>query len=139
VNQLVQEIGLELAHLSNTSEEVLATSLLVMPELLADFDEYNQFLDIAEQIISDQNLDGVIQIASFHPNYQFAGAQPDALQNYSNRSPYPLLHFLRESMVTKAVDGAIDTLAVSEQNKATLAKVGHRELKRRLDRCFEVE
>jgi hypothetical protein len=132
INELQIEVTRELELLAATPESDLATSVLAVPALLEDFADYNQFLDTADALIDRVDLSGVIQVASFHPQYQFAGAGPDDIENYTNRSPYPLLHFLRESMVTEAVDGPIDTLEIPGQNKAMLERLGRAEVAARL-------
>src|SRR3546814_12178711 len=80
----------------------IETTLLIHPRVLEHFYDYNQFLDSADQLLERMQLDGVYQIASFHPEYQFAGTAPDAAENYSNRAPYPLLHLLREASRSEA-------------------------------------
>src|SRR5262249_25981062 len=92
--------------------------------VLNDFLDYNDFLDIAEARLADLRLAGVIQIASFHPNYQFAGTAPDALQNYTNRSPYPMLHLLREESIAGVAADADELLKIPGRNIATLDALG---------------
>jgi len=138
-DQLAQDVSYEAMHLVRVSEEETATSILAVSELLSDFDEYNQFLDVADGVVVELGLEGVLQIASFHPQYQFSGTRADALENYTNRSPYPLLHFLRESQISQAVDGPIDTSTIPTQNKAALAAVGLEEMQLRLKRCLVAE
>ena len=91
-----------------------------MTNLLADFGDYNQFLNVADDLLIDNDWEGEFQVASFHPHYQFADTEPADVENLTNRSPYPLLHLLRESSVTKAVDGHPDPERIPEDNIATL-------------------
>lgn len=100
---LVYKLEDELKKLAETPVEDLETTLLVIPETLHDFYDYNDFLDIAESIIEENDYMGVFQIASFHPKYQFAGTKPGDNENLTNRAPYPILHLLREESLEKAV------------------------------------
>jgi hypothetical protein len=96
------------------------TTLLVHPNALLAFTDFNDFLDAADAALEDLALDGVLQIASFHPDYQFAGTDPDDLGNASNRSPYPTLHLLREASVERAVEAFPEAEAIFENNLNTL-------------------
>jgi hypothetical protein len=100
------------------------TTLLVLPHALADFLDFNDFLDRADAALESLDLDGEIQIASFHPDYQFAGTAADDVTNCSNRSPYPILHLLREDSVERAVDAFPDAADIFERNMATLQTLG---------------
>ena len=93
--------------------------------MLVDFLDYNDFLDVADAAVSELNLDGEIQVASFHPDYQFADTQYDDIDNFSNRSPYPTLHLLRESSVEKAVAAFPDAANIYARNIETLRQLGH--------------
>ena len=101
------------------------TTLLIHPQALADFLDYNDFLDIADAAIEELGLTGIIQVASFHPHYRFADTEPDAIENYSNRSPYPMLHLLREASVERAVAQFADTGRIPDRNIETLRRIGH--------------
>lgn len=92
--------------------------------MLQDFLDFNDFLGAADALVEDLELDGELQIASFHPDYQFEGTEPEDIGNYSNRSPYPTLHLLRESSIERAVESMADTDAIYEANMATLEKLG---------------
>lgn len=96
------------------------TLLLVVEHLLADFDDFNDFLDVADALLDARGLGGAIQVASFHPDYAFAGAAADDPANWTNRAPYPTLHLLRESSVARAVDVHGDTAAIPERNQRLL-------------------
>lgn len=104
--------------------EALETTILIHPYIMADFADYNEFLALADALIVELDLDGVLQIASFHPNYCFADAHPEDLSNATNRSPYPMLHLLREESVSNAVAIYPDADAIVARNQATLARLG---------------
>jgi hypothetical protein len=106
----------ELMLLEETPADELETTLVVLAEALPDFLEYNQFLGQAEQLLTDSGWQGVFQIASFHPQYQFDETLPDAAENLTNRSPYPLLHLLREESLAKAIAAYPDTQTIPERN-----------------------
>jgi len=100
------------------------TTLLIHPNALVDFAEFNDFLDAADAALEELDLEGVLQVASFHPNYQFADAAADDLGNATNRSPYPTLHLLREASVERAVAAFPEAEAIYEANIATLEALG---------------
>ncbi|MES3013429.1 MAG: DUF1415 domain-containing protein [Pseudomonadota bacterium] len=100
------------------------TTLVIHPNALTDFDEFNDFLDAADAALEDRGLAGVLQIASFHPRYRFADAAADDLGNATNRSPYPTLHLLREASVERAVEAFPEAEAIYENNIATLDALG---------------
>lgn len=114
----------ELLHLASVDASVAETTLLVHPHVLGDFLDYNDFLDVADALLIDLGLEGELQVASFHPTYQFADAPPDAIENHTNRSPYPTLHLLREASVDAAVAVVPDTDAIYERNIDTLRALG---------------
>lgn len=97
-------------------EPGIATTLLIHPCVLLDFSEYNAFLDVADSLLQEMQLEGTFQIASFHPQYCFADAEENDPANYTNRSPFPLLHLLREEDVTRAVDTHPDVDGIPERN-----------------------
>jgi len=101
----------------------IETTLLIHPEVLTDFEDYNDFLDLADSLLKNLNLEGEIQIASFHPSYCFSGSKPDDPENLSNRSPYPLLHLLREDSVTRAIKSHADIEAIPKKNIALLRQL----------------
>jgi uncharacterized protein len=100
------------------------TTLLIHPFVLTDFFEYNFFLGEAERALQALDLVGTLQVASFHPDYRFARTRPEAMRNYTNRSPYPMLHLLREDSVTRAVEAFPDPALIYEKNEATLDALG---------------
>jgi uncharacterized protein len=114
----------ELETLAQANPERIETTLLVHPNLLGDFTEFNDFLDAADQLLEVMDLAGVIQVASFHPQYQFAGTEEGDMGNASNRSPYPTLHLLREESVERAVDAFPEADKIYEANIRTLEALG---------------
>ena len=121
---LLAQLGEELLLLRDTPADQIDTTLLVHPDVLGDFLDYNDFLEQADALVEALELDGILQVASFHPDYQFAGSEPDAVENFTNRSPYPTLHLLREDSVSRAVDAYPDPDAIIERNVATLRALG---------------
>ena len=121
---LLAELGEELLLLRDTPAEQVDTTLLIHPQLLGDFLDYNDFLETADALVETLDLDGVLQVASFHPDYQFAGSTPDAVENFTNRAPYPTLHLLREDSVSRAVETFPDPEAIVERNVDTLRRLG---------------
>jgi len=124
VAALMADLVHELQHLAAADPEALDTTLLVHPQVLGDFLDYNDFLDLADAALEELGLDGVLQIASFHPQYQFEGTEPDAVENLSNRSPHPTLHLLREDSVERAVAAFPEAEAIYERNIETLRALG---------------
>ena len=121
---LLEQLGEELALLRDTPAEQIDTTLLVHPLVLSDFLDYNDFLDRADALVEAMDLDGVLQVASFHPDYQFAGTAPDDVENLTNRAPYPILHLLREDSVSRAVAAYPEPDAIIERNIATVRALG---------------
>ena len=125
--QLLQALETELERLSsNTSIE---TTLLIHPKVLADFADYNEFLELADGLLVQMEFDGVFQIASFHPDYQFAETHPDDAENYTNRSPYPILHLLREASLSRAIEHTADIDQVPLRNIHKMNELGAEKLK----------
>ena len=114
----------ELESLVAADEAKTETTLLIHPQALLDFGEYNDFLDLADEALAELALTDVIQVASFHPDYQFGGTDPDDIENCTNRSPYPMLHLLRQSSVERAVSSMPDTNRIFEKNIETMEKLG---------------
>ena len=122
---LAQELAQELVHLHATDPQLCETSLLIHPHVLTDFADYNQFLGEADAAIVALDLRGELQIASFHPKYKFAGSAPNDVENCSNRSPYPMLHLLREASVERAVATFEGIDDIGPRNMETLRRLGH--------------
>ncbi len=125
-DDLLEELDRELDLLVATPAEEVDTTLLIHPTLFEDFLDFNDFLEIAEGVIDEHELEGVIQLASFHPQFQFDGTGPDDISNYTNRAPFAILHLLREESVDKAVEAFPQADAIFEENIATLEKLGHK-------------
>jgi hypothetical protein len=121
---LAEALERELHTLIATDASVIDTTLLIHPQVLTDFLDYNDFLDIAEATVEALGLEGVVQIASFHPAYQFAGTASGDVTNFTNRSPYPMLHLLREASVSRAVEAFPDAPNIYQRNIETLRRLG---------------
>ena len=121
----LEDLDRELQLLGDTPADELETTLLVHPTLFPDFDTFNQMLDIADAAVVDNSLEGIVQIAPFHPDFQFEGTDSDDIGNYTNRSPYPTLHLIREDSIAKAAQAFPDASAIFERNIALLEKMGH--------------
>jgi uncharacterized protein len=124
-SQLLDELRAELLALAEIAADVRDTTLLVVPTpLLADFLDFNDFLGEAEDLLGELELDGTLQIASFHPRFQFAGTDVDEVSNCTNRSPYPTLHLLREDSIDRAVEVFPEADAIYERNIEVLERLG---------------
>ena len=121
---LLETLIEELKHLALTDPQIVETTLLIHPDVLTDFVDYNDFLDIADAALLELGLDGVLQIASFHPQYQFAGTDSGAIENHTNRSPYPMLHLLREASIEAAMQNFDGADAIVDRNINTLQQLG---------------
>ena len=124
VAALMEELRDELRYLHAADPRQRETTLLIHPWVLADFVEFNDFLQICDAIVEELGLEGEIQIASFHPRYQFAGTLPDDIENYTNRSPYPTLHLLREASVERALEGVPNPESIYENNIERMRELG---------------
>ena len=120
----LEELDRELDLLVAIPAEQVDTTLLIHPTLFPDFLDFNDFLEIAEGVLDEHGLEGVVQLASFHPQFQFDGTTPEDMGNYTNRAPYAVLHLLREDSVEKAVDSLPDPDAVYQENIRTLDRLG---------------
>ena len=121
---LLEDLEREARWLAETEAEEVDTTLIIHPNVLKDFLEYNDFLGVAEEALERLGFDGVLQIASFHPDYQFADAAADDVVNYTNRSPYPMLHLLREESVDRAVAAFPDAGDIYRKNIETARRLG---------------
>ncbi|PTB18290.1 DUF1415 domain-containing protein [Trinickia symbiotica] len=122
---VLTDLEAELKQLEAADPQRIDTTLVIFPHALADFVEFNDCLFFAERLVAQMGLEGVLQVASFHPHYQFEGSDTDDIENYSNRAPYPILHLLRESSITRAVDAYPDAAGIYERNMETLRRLGH--------------
>ncbi len=123
-DELLQDLAAAIEWLAGMPATDTDTLLLIHPRTLTDFLDFNDFLDVADALLQESGLDGVLQIASFHPDYQFAGVAADDLTNATNRSPFPVLHLLREASLDHAIASVPDTEQIVERNLATLRKLG---------------
>lgn len=121
---LLDDLCGELQSLAAADPADCETTLLVVPQAFADFLDFNDFLDEADAALEVLGLDGEIQIASFHPDYRFADSDPDDVENCSNRSPFPILHLLREASIERALESVGDPDAIFERNVETLRRLG---------------
>jgi len=121
---LLDDLERELKFLIETAPEDTDTTLLITPDVLTDFGAFASFLDLVEVVLRTNGLTGVLQVASFHPDYVFADAEPDDIANYTNRAPYPILHLLREASLAKATTAFPDAADIYERNIETLNKLG---------------
>ncbi|MDB5930419.1 MAG: hypothetical protein JWR60_2126 [Polaromonas sp.] len=124
-DDLLEELDSELELLASTPAEEIDTTLLIHPTLFDDFLDFNDFLEIAESVLDEHGLEGVVQLASFHPKFQFEGTEPDDIGNYTNRAPFAMLHLLREESIDRAVQAFPQAEAIFEENIKTLEKLGH--------------
>jgi len=123
--ELLQDLARELKDMVAADPAVRDTTLLMAPLCLQDFLDFNDFLEAADRVLAKMDLEGIIQIASFHPQFQFAGTQADDISNFTNRAPYPTLHLLREDSIERAVEVFPEAEAIFGKNMDTLAQLGH--------------
>ena len=121
---LLEQLAEELLLLRDTPASETDTTLIVHPDVLQDFLDYNDFLDNADAAVEALDLGGILQVASFHPAYQFAGTAPQDISNYTNRAPYPTLHLLREDSVSRAVAAFPEADSIVDRNIETLDRLG---------------
>ncbi|PHV09992.1 DUF1415 domain-containing protein [Chitinimonas sp. BJB300] len=125
LDRLLDDLDRELLLLSAADPNEIDTTLLIHPKVLNDFLDFNDFLDVADGVVAEHELEGVLQVASFHPDYQFADTEPEDISNYTNRAPYPILHLLREESLDRAVAAFPDAADIFEKNIQTLRQLGH--------------
>jgi hypothetical protein len=123
--ELIKDLMAELEVLAEANPDKIDTTLLIHPYVMQDFLDYNDFLEVADATLEELDLDGILQVASFHPQYQFEDASPDDIDNYTNRSPFPTLHLLREDSIEKAVEAFPEAEQIYEKNIQTLRALGH--------------
>ncbi|UIF87015.1 DUF1415 domain-containing protein [Cupriavidus sp. UYPR2.512] len=122
---VIDDLERELRLLADADPDQIDTTLLILPDAAADFLDFNDLLYFAERLLVSLGLEGTLQIASFHPQYQFAGTGPDDIENYTNRAPYPILHLLREDSIARAAAAFPDAADIYERNQATMRRLGH--------------
>lgn len=133
--RLLTALEAELELLNDDSS--IETTLLIHPQVLQDFDDYNQFLNFADGLLTQMKLEGVYQIASFHPHYQFGGTEPDDVENYTNRSPYPMLHLIREESLERAIADFPDVEQIPARNIELMNSLGKDKLQALMQACFD--
>ena len=121
---LLADLINELEKLAETKPDKIETTLLIHPQLLGDFADYIDFVAVAEDTVAELDLEGILQVASFHPDYQFEGTAPDDIANATNRSPYPTLHLIREDSIDRAVAAFPEAEAIFEVNIETMRQLG---------------
>lgn len=126
---LLNDLSHELERLDQTPPETLETTLIAIPNMLSDFYDYNEFLDWADQLLVKRDWEGVYQIASFHPNYQFGGTQPSDQENLTNRSPYPALHLIREASLERAIQHHPDPDGIPQRNIELVENLSEQQIK----------
>jgi hypothetical protein len=124
VQALQQALVEQLRDLALADPAEVDTTLLIHPQVLQDFDDFNQFLGIAEETVEALGLEGILQVANFHPQFQFADTEPDDITNATNRAPYPILHLLREESIDRAVEAFPEAEAIYEANIETMRRLG---------------
>ncbi|MCK7546780.1 DUF1415 domain-containing protein [Marinobacter koreensis] len=134
-DELLQALHSELQRLDD--EQEIETTLLVHPGVLQDFGAYNEFLDAADGLLAYLDMEGIYQIASFHPDYRFEGTEPDAAENYTNRSPFPMLHLLREASLEAAIDSYPDVEGIPDRNIELMEKLGAEKMREILKSCLK--
>ena len=134
-SELLEALAIEVNRMNTECPE--DTSLLIHPEVCQDFSDYNQFLSSAEMMLGDMGMEGVYQIASFHPQYQFAGTQPEDAENYTNRSPYPMMHIIREEVLEIALKSLENPEEVPARNIELLKSLGTEKMKQMLNACIK--
>lgn len=136
---LLADLHRELEHLRASDAVALETTVLIHPGVLNDFLDYNDFLAEVDTAIHIGGYEGEFQVASFHPHYQFAGTAAGDAENYTNRSPYPMLHLLREASLTRAIDSYARPDKIPERNIRALEKIGAARMQEILDDCLRIE
>lgn len=131
LQQVAEAFMAELELIQQYQESEIATTLLVLPNALKDFEEYLSFIENAEALIDEMDLVGIIQLASFHPDYQFAGEPAESASHFTNRSPYPVIHFLREEMMERVLEDFPEPEAIPQRNIQTLEDIGRAEIEKR--------
>ncbi|MCL9684676.1 DUF1415 domain-containing protein [Legionella maioricensis] len=129
--QALEDLMTEVQFLDNNPE--IETTLLVFTNSFKIFFTYLDFVDIAERLLQEQDYEGIYQLATFHPDYYFADTDPEDVSNYTNRSPYPMLHLLREDNLEKAISAYGDTEMIPQRNIETLHELGLEKIKKILE------
>jgi uncharacterized protein len=133
LEKLTETLLKEATEMEQTTPSVLETTLIILPEVLDEFEEYLDFVEMSEFIFAEVELEGVIQLASFHPDYQFDETEVTDVENYTNRSPFPMLHLLREDSITRAIEAYPEVGNIPENNIDTMNQLGLTRVKLMLD------
>jgi len=136
--QLLHDLQQELEHLRATDPAEVETTVLIHPWVLQDFLDYNDFLDVVDALLEQGGYADEFQVASLHPDYQFAGTRPDDAENYTNRSPYPVLHLLRVEGVAKIIASYANPERIPERNIAQMEKQGAERMRTLLTECMQI-
>ena len=126
---LLADLHAELTFMSQIPAVEVETSLLIVPDMLAKFDDYNQFLDLVDELLEAFEWEGIFQIASFHPDYCFAETDPDSVENLTNRAPYPILHIIREQSMEKALAKMASPDEIFKRNIQTMNDLSTEQIK----------
>ncbi len=137
-DELFTDLQHELEHLRQSDPEVVETTVLIHPYVLQDFYDYNDFLGVVDELIESGGYAGEFQVASLHPDYQFAGTQPGDAENYTNRSPYPILHLLREALLARAISSYARPDKIPERNIRVMNELGAAKMQAMLDKCMKI-
>ena len=132
---IVRDLVVELSLLNKHVD--IETTLLILPKGLKEFAHFNDFLGFADSLIVEMNLEGVFQVASFHPDYRFAGTHADDAENFTNRVPFPILHILRESSLDRAIENHPDTEQIPLDNIALMNQLGSNHMRSLLEKCSQ--
>ncbi len=135
---LLADVQRELELLRDSDPQQLETTVLIHPWVLNDFYDYNDFLAVVDVLLDHSGYHGVFQVASLHPDYQFAGTEPEDAENYTNRSPYPVLHLLREELLEKAILSYARPDKIPERNIRTMEKLGAEKMREMLAECMQI-
>jgi uncharacterized protein len=122
---VLTDLEAELKMLAGADPEQIDTTLLILPHALADFLDFNDATWFADRLLQQLRLEGTLQVASFHPQFQFDGTGPNDIENYTNRTPYPTLHLIREASIARAVEAFPDAADIYERNMEVLRRLGH--------------
>ena len=133
--ELLADLQAEIERLDQAPD--IETTLLIHPRVLQDFADYNQFLETVDALLAATGAEGTYQVASFHPQYQFAGTSSEGVENYTNRSPYPMLHLLREASVEARIAAYPDPEQIPERNIALMQRLGATHLQKLWQACFD--
>lgn len=134
---LLEDLKRELDYLRTVPVSEVETTLLIHPGVLEDFYDYNDFLDLVDGLLVQEGYEGEFQVASFHPDYQFEGTHPDDAENYTNRSPYPMLHLIREELLEQAIASYPDVDGIPERNIQTMNALGAEHHRKVLAACLD--